>query len=276
MTQPLESARALLDRSLAGAGRIEKTALAALAIVVLSTWGFVELADEVTSGQTGALDRSILLAFRNAADPSDPIGPRWFEEVMRDITALGGTTVLTLITLTVVGYLALDGKRHAAIMVLVSIGTGLLLSHGLKFGFARPRPDLVPHGATVYTASFPSGHATMAAVVYLTLGVLLARTRANRAIRIYILSAAMLLTVLVGISRVYLGVHWPTDVIAGWAAGTAWALLCWLVMLWLQQRGNVEEPEDGEPDTDRDETHVPASNEATPDTRSVDRAGELR
>lgn len=276
MTQPLESARALLDRSLAGAGRIEKTALAALAIVVLSTWGFVELADEVTSGQTGALDRSILLAFRNAADPSDPIGPRWFEEVMRDITALGGTTVLTLITLTVVGYLALDGKRHAAIMVLVSIGTGLLLSHGLKFGFARPRPDLVPHGATVYTASFPSGHATMAAVVYLTLGVLLARTRANRAIRIYILSAAMLLTVLVGISRVYLGVHWPTDVIAGWAAGTAWALLCWLVMLWLQQRGNVEEPEDGEPDADRDETHVPASNEAPPDTRSVDRAGELR
>ena len=126
MTQPLASARALLDRALAGAGSIEKTALAALAIVVLSTWGFVELADEVTSGETGRSTASYSSRFATLQTPSDPIGPRWFEEVMRDITALGGTTVLTLITLTVVGYLALDGKRHAAIMVLVSIGTGLL------------------------------------------------------------------------------------------------------------------------------------------------------
>jgi undecaprenyl-diphosphatase len=252
MSRSYESAFRLLRRALAGAGEFEKTTLAALAIVVLATWGFVELADSVTSGETRALDRTILLAFRNAADSSDPIGPRWFEEVMRDITALGGTTVLTMITLGVAGYLALDGKRHAAVVVLVSIGTGLLLSHGLKLGFARPRPDLVPHGATVYTASFPSGHATMAAVVYLTLGVLLARTRAKRTIRVYILTTAMLLTALVGVSRVYLGVHWPTDVIAGWAAGTAWALLCWLVMLWLQERGKVEEPDDGEADADRD------------------------
>src|SRR5688572_16215920 len=129
MSGPTRSARRLFYRALAGAGRIEKTALSALAIVVLAVWGFVELADEVVSGGTGALDRSILLTFRDAADPSDPLGPRWFEEVMRDITALGGTTVLTLITLAVVGFLVLDGKRHAAVMVLASIGTGLLLSH---------------------------------------------------------------------------------------------------------------------------------------------------
>ena len=258
MSGSTRSARRLFYRALAGAGRIEKTVLSALAIVVLAVWGFVELADEVVSGGTGALDRGILLAFRDAADPSDPLGPRWFEEVMRDITALGGTTVLTLITLAVVGFLILDGKRHAAVMVLASIGTGLLLSHGLKFGFARPRPDLVPHGATVYTASFPSGHATMAAVVYLTLGVLLARTEARRRVRVYILAVAVLITALVGVSRVYLGVHWPSDVLAGWAAGTAWALLCWLAMLWLQERGQVEEPNEDEPDADGQVVELPA------------------
>lgn len=249
MSESFERARRFFYDALAGAGRIEKNVLLALGVAVLSVWSFVELADEVTSGETGRLDRNVLLAFRSAGDPSDPIGPRWFEEVMRDITALGGTSVLTLITIAVVGFLILDGKRHAAVVVLVSIGTGLLLSQLLKIGFDRPRPDLVPHGATVYTASFPSGHATMAAVVYLTLGVLLARTQARRAIRVYILTTVVVLTLLVGISRVYLGVHWPTDVLAGWALGTAWALLCWLVMLLLQERGSVEEPGEETEDT---------------------------
>ena len=106
--------------------------------------------------------------------------------------------------------------------------------------FARPRPELVPHGAEIYTASFPSGHAMMAAVVYLTLGALLARTQSGRSVKAYILAIAVILTVLVGASRVYLGVHWPTDVLAGWALGGTWALACWLVMLWLQVRGEVE------------------------------------
>ncbi len=132
-------------------------------------------------------------------------------------------------------------KGHAALFVLASVAGGALISQTMKLAYARPRPDLVPHGAEVFTASFPSGHSMMSAVVYLTLGALLARTQTDRAVKAYILAVAVLLTVLVGVSRVYLGVHWPTDVLAGWALGGVWALICLLVMLWLQTRGQVED-----------------------------------
>jgi undecaprenyl-diphosphatase len=144
------------------------------------------------------------------------------------------------VTLAVIGFLLIDGKRHAALLVLVSIGGGTLLSSGLKGLFDRPRPDLVPHGVEVYTMSFPSGHATLSAVTYLTLGALLARVQPRRRVKAYLLSVAVLLAVLIGASRVYLGVHWPTDVLAGWCVGAAWAMLCWTVATWLQRRGEVE------------------------------------
>jgi undecaprenyl-diphosphatase len=242
MDWSLDRARRLLLSAIAHAARFEKTTLMVLAAAVLAAWGFVELAEVVMAGETRALDEAILLALRNPADSADPLGPGWFEELVRDFTALGGTAVLTIITLAVFGYLLLDRKQNAALMVIGSVATGLLMSHLLKFGFARPRPDLVPHGANVYTASFPSGHSMLAAVVYLTLGVLLARTLERRVLRFYVLVIAILLTALVGVSRVYLGVHWPTDVLAGWAAGTGWALLCWLVMLLLQERGRIADP----------------------------------
>ena len=142
--------------------------------------------------------------------------------------------------LTIAGFLAMTRKGYAALFVLASVIGGVLISQTMKWAYARPRPELVPHGAEVYTASFPSGHSMMAAVVYLTLGALLARTQADRAVKIYILAVAIIVTVLVGVSRVYLGVHWPTDVLAGWSLGAAWALTCWLVMTWLQSRGQVE------------------------------------
>jgi undecaprenyl-diphosphatase len=164
------------------------------------------------------------------------------QEMARDFTALGGVAVLTLMTLAVIGYLLLAGKRNAAIAVLAAVAGGLILSSLLKLGFHRARPDLVPHGSVVYTASFPSGHSMMAAITYLTLGALLARVEATIAMKIYLLTLAVCLTVLVGVSRVYLGVHWPTDVAAGWAVGAAWALLCSLVMRRLQRRGKVEPP----------------------------------
>jgi undecaprenyl-diphosphatase len=128
--------------------------------------------------------------------------------------------------------------------VLVSVAGGVLIGQTMKWAYARPRPELVPHGAEVFTASFPSGHSMMAAVVYLTVGALLARTQADRGVKVYILIVAVLLTVLVGASRVYLGVHWPTDVLAGWALGGLWALVCLVAMLWLQSRGRVEEDTD--------------------------------
>ena len=222
---------------------VEASALAGIGLVGASLWLFISIAGEVMEGETAAWDRRLLLALRSAADPALPWGPAWVQEMARDFTALGGVAVLTLMTAAVIGYLLLAGKRHAAIAILVAVAGGLILSSLLKLGFDRPRPELVPHGSLVYTTSFPSGHSMMAAVTYLTLGALLARVGGSIRIRIYLLSVAVLLTVLVGVSRVYLGVHWPTDVAAGWAVGAAWALLCSLVMSRLQRRGEVEPPD---------------------------------
>ncbi|WP_428030891.1 phosphatase PAP2 family protein [Ancylobacter sp.] len=204
----------------------------------LLTFGLI--ADEVTEGETHAFDEAILLAFRVAGDPADPIGPPWLEIVMRDVTSLGSTTVLTLLTLIVAGFLAMDGKRAAALFVLIATAGGGLLSYALKLGFDRPRPDLVAHLVDVSTLSFPSGHAMGSAVTFLTLGVLLVRTVRKPLLKAYVLAVAVGLTLMVGFSRIYLGVHWPTDVLAGWCAGSAWALLCWIVVLLLQRRGKVE------------------------------------
>ena len=224
--------------------RAEKSVLFVAFVLAISLFAFVEIAEEVGEGETAAFDTAILLAFRNSTDLSDPLGPAWFEGIMRDFTALGGVAVLTTVTILVAGFLFLTRKHRAAWMVIVSVLGGIALGHLLKWGFGRPRPDLVPHATAVYSQSFPSGHAMLSAVVYLTLGALLARTEREVRVKIYLISAAGLLTLMVGISRVYLGVHWPTDVLAGWAVGASWALVCWLVMLWLQGRGKVE-PEDG-------------------------------
>ncbi|MFH5926199.1 phosphatase PAP2 family protein [Roseomonas xinghualingensis] len=215
---------------------MERWTLIAIALTAAALLVFANIAAEVIEGDTRAFDEHVLLALRSAGDPSDPIGPPWFEEIMRDFTALGGTGILVTMTLAVLGFLLLTGKRQAAAMVFASVATGLLLSHALKWGFDRPRPDLVPHGASVYTQSFPSGHAMLSAIVYLTLGALLARVQTERRVKAYLLLVATLLSLIVGASRVYLGVHWPTDVLAGWAIGAAWALLCWLILLRLQRR----------------------------------------
>jgi undecaprenyl-diphosphatase len=194
----------------------------------------------MVQGETRAFDRAILLAFRNSTDLSDPIGPHWLEIIFRDITSLGGATVLTLMTIAVTGFLLIDAKRGAALLVLGSVIGGVVLSSILKLGIDRPRPDLVVHLVEVQTASFPSGHAMLSAVVYLTLGALLSRVEGPRRIKIYVLSVAVILTLLIGVSRIYLGVHWPTDVLAGWCAGATWAVLCWRVALALQRRGEIE------------------------------------
>jgi undecaprenyl-diphosphatase len=223
------------------AARAEFALLATIFVLVSGLWAFISLADEIVEGETEAFDRAVLLFFRSAGDPSDPIGPLWLEEAVRDVTALGGNLVLTIVTAAVIVYLLLARKRGAGLLVFVSVAGGTLLASLLKFFFQRARPDLVPHGAEVYTASFPSSHAMMSAVVYLTLGALLARIEVVPRLRLYFLALAALLTAMVGISRVYLGVHWPTDVVAGWAIGSAWAMLVWLIALWLQRRGRIED-----------------------------------
>jgi undecaprenyl-diphosphatase len=242
MTRLGSRVRELKERWLPLARR-EVGLLAAVLLLAGGLWGFAGLAEEVLEGETRSFDRAILLGLRTSGDLSDPIGPVWFEEMARDITSLGGFAILGLLTLVVIGYLVMAHKRATALLILGSVGGGLLLSTLLKNLFERARPDLVPHATEVYTASFPSGHAMLSAVTYLTLGSLLTRVHAERRLKLYVLTVAILISVLVGLSRVYLGVHWPTDVLAGWCVGAAWAMLCWLVALWLQRRGQVEAEE---------------------------------
>lgn len=220
--------------------RTELMILLAIALVIGGTWLFIELTDEVIEGETTTIDERLLLTLRNPADHSDPLGPPWVEESMRDFTALGGGGILLLLTVSVVTYLIILRKYRAALLIALAVIGGALLSQLLKNSIGRPRPDLVPHGSIVYSTSFPSGHSMSAAATYLTLGALLARLQPRRRLKLYVLLLAMLITVLVGISRVYLGVHWPTDVLAGWAAGAVWAALCGLVMTWLQHTGEIE------------------------------------
>ena len=190
---------------------------------------FISLAGEVMEGDTQTLDARILLALRDPADPGRPLGPAWVESALLDLTAIGGPMILGLVVCVVAGFLALQGRSHTALVILATSATGELANYALKAAFMRPRPELVPHLRDVVSTSFPSGHAMESAIIYLTLGAMLMRIAERRLTKIYCMSIAVLLTFLVGVSRVYLGVHYPTDVIGGWIFGFMWASLCWLV-----------------------------------------------
>jgi len=211
--------------------RLERHELTWLAVgfgVCLFLLLFALLASEVAEGNTQALDVKVVRSFRSAADPARPIGPEWLELSVVDVTSLGSFTVLAIVTLAVTGLLVLQSRYRTALFVAATVASGDLANFVLKRLFNRPRPSIVPH-LRMMTPSFPSGHAMESAIVYLTLGAVLMRVAERRSTKIYCLSVAVLLTVLVGISRVYLGVHYPTDVIAGWTVGFLWAGLCWLV-----------------------------------------------
>jgi len=216
-------------------------------LIVAAAWLFIALGDAVAEGDTKVVDQRILSAMRLADDPAVPIGPDWLATSARDITALGDMAVLSLLIVFTGLFLVLEHRWRAALFIVLATVTGRLMSSGLKLLFSRDRPELVPHLTEVSTASFPSGHSTMAAVVFLTLGLLLTRISTQKRTRIFILCVALLLTALVGCTRVYLGVHYPTDVLAGWLVGLSWALLCWAVFRLLQMQriitgGDAEPP----------------------------------
>ena len=198
--------------------------VAGIAAALLAVFGFV--ADEVIEGDTVTFDTAVTAFFREAGNMEDPWGPTWLEEAMRDITAMGSFTILGFVLIVVVAFLALSGKGRSALFVTVAVIGGTIVSTGLKMLFDRPRPD-VEAATRVFTASFPSGHATVSAVVYLTLGLLLAEATTNRGLKLYFIGLGIFMTLAVGLSRIYIGVHYPTDVIAGWSIGAAWSLVCW-------------------------------------------------
>lgn len=216
--------------------RLEFPVLLVGLLIVAALYGFIELAELARSGATNNLDTQILLSFREAGDPSNPIGSARVESMVRDVTALGGTALLVLFTALVILFLLLAGKWQIALFVLAAVGGGQIVATLLKLGIDRPRPEVVSHLMAESSSSFPSGHAMMSAVTYLTLGSLLARVAPQRRLKIFFMAVAVFLTVIVGVSRVYLGVHWPSDVLAGWLAGFVWAIACWLIARWWLRR----------------------------------------
>ena len=219
--------------------RIESRALVWVIGSAGALWAFFGIASEVGEGETLALDRHILLALRNPANPTDPIGSRSFEEAMRDVTALGGVTVMVLVTIVGVLAFLMHRKRWHAGVLAATVLLADVSSEVLKHIYDRPRPDLVPHGSYVYSSSFPSGHSTMSAATFLTLAMLIASLEPNRGVKIMVYLLAVALVLAIGFSRVYLGVHWPSDVLAGWSLGAAWALAAWTALLRLGGRRDV-------------------------------------
>lgn len=209
--------------------RREVAAVTALLIAALGAMAFLAIADEVAEGETHALDLAVLRALRVEGRPEALVGPEWLHVAAVDVTALGSVAVLSLIILLAFALLASLRRWGEGFLLLGGALSGVTVSQGLKALFGRERPDLAYRAVEAVNASFPSGHAMLSAVVFLTLGVLTARFSDRRRVKVLAISAAVLASLLVGASRVYLGVHWASDVLAGWCVGAAWAMVCWLV-----------------------------------------------
>lgn len=202
--------------------------MAALLVLAGGALAFLDLSEDVAEGDTKAFDMAVLRALRLPGDPHGLVGPKWLHVAAADVTALGSVTVLGLIVVLAVTLMLCLRRWSEALVVLVGAAGGVAISQGLKQLFGRERPDLVYRAVEAANPSFPSGHAMLSAVVFLTLGALAARFAPRRRVKALALGAAVLLSLLVGASRVYLGVHWTSDVLAGWSVGAAWAMACWL------------------------------------------------
>ena len=214
--------------------RSEIAVLSALFVVALGVMTFVEVADDMTEADGQAFDQAVLHWFQPV--PGQPRGPWWLHEAAADLTSLGGISVLTLFALIAVTFLVIQRKRLSALMLVIGLGGGVVLSEGLKSLFERARPPVAYQAVDTLNASFPSGHALLSTVFYLTLGVMLTRAFSQNHFKAFVLGAAMLIALLIGLTRVYLGAHWASDVFAGWSVGAAWAMVLWLIAYGFERR----------------------------------------
>jgi undecaprenyl-diphosphatase len=214
--------------------RSEAAALVAMSVIAGAVLAFIGIADEMAEGDSHAFDMAVLETLH--PQPGDPAGPAWLQHAAEDFTSLGSISVLVTITLAAGGFLVLRKRSLEAGILAAALGGGLALSQTLKDLFDRARPPDAYRAVEALNPSFPSGHALLSAVVYLTLGAMLARSTKSRTIRTYVMTGAILIAMLVGMTRVYLGVHWASDVIAGWCLGAAWATACWLFERWARAR----------------------------------------
>lgn len=213
--------------------------LMVLGTISASLWVTVEVTDWVVEGEDHGLDERVMVALRQPENPALPVGPKWVKNASLDITALGSAPVLTLFVVMICGFLLLERKFAAAGLILFASLSGTLLNQFLKNFFSRERPDVVPHLTEFGNSSFPSGHSMLASIIFLTLAAMLTQTVKTLPTKMYLIGVAAVLAFLVGLTRVILGVHYPSDVLVGWTAGTAWALICWMGARWLRERGRV-------------------------------------
>lgn len=208
--------------------------------------GFIRIADRVRQGPL-SIDERILLSLREPSDLAAGIGGEHFQGMVRDVTSLGSGTLTVLFTVGLLGYLLLTKRPAAALYVVIAVIGCWLLNDLLKDFFARERPTIVPHLMGASDPSFPSGHTMISATFYPTIAELFGRLVQRRRLRFYLLGLGVFVAALVGFTRIYLGVHYPTDVVAGLCLGFSWALLIGIVGRLLQRRGVVESREEGEP-----------------------------
>ena len=214
--------------------RAEFAALGALAIVSLGIMTFVEIAADMTGANGRAFDQRVLHWMQPVA--GQPRGPWWLNEAAADITSLGGIAVLTLFAVVALGMLLILGKRLSAVLLVVGLAGGIALSECLKALFERERPSAAFQAVETLNASFPSGHALLSTVFYLTVAVMMTRAFSKRRLKAYVLGVGMVFALMVGLTRVYLGAHWASDVMAGWCVGAAWAMALWLVSYAVERR----------------------------------------
>ncbi|MBX9616068.1 MAG: phosphatase PAP2 family protein [Caulobacteraceae bacterium] len=207
--------------------RGEFAALGALGGIALGVLAFAGIADDLTQADSHGFDGRVLAWMQPVA--GRPRGPWWLQEAAADLTSLGGISVLALFAVAAIGILLILRKRLSAVLLVTGLAGGVALSEGLKALFERQRPPAAYQAVDTLNASFPSGHALLATVFYLTVAVLMTRAFPRRRLKAYVLSVGVLFALLVGLTRVYLGAHWATDVLAGWCVGAAWAVALWLV-----------------------------------------------
>jgi undecaprenyl-diphosphatase len=232
--------RVIIKSKFVALSRIEIKVLIAVFAIIVGTFGFVLIAGFVSRGLTDHIDMQILRAFRYPDNLKRPVGPGWLFEVMRDITSLGGSTIVSLITFFVIGYFILKKQYSMLFLVLAAVIGGAVMDLELKELFGRIRPEIIPRLIPEKSYGFPSGHSMMSAIIYLSLASLIARMQVRRIDKIYVISVAIFLSLMIGISRVYLGVHFPTDVLGGWSLGLAWAALCWFIAWYISKKDQIK------------------------------------
>jgi undecaprenyl-diphosphatase len=230
--------------------RSEAAPLSALVILAGGAALFIDLAEDMGEAEHQSLDESVLHWLHPGPNLAEPIGPAWLDHAMTDLTSLGSVAVLAVVAISVLGYLLFEKRWVQSALLVVSLAGGLVLSETMKMVFERSRPPEAYHAMGTLNASFPSGHALLATVAYLTLGAMLAQAMKKRRLKAYVIGWAVVLAMTVGVSRIYLGVHWTSDVLAGWSLGAAWAMACWLIERWLvwrlAPREATEEPPVGD------------------------------